>query len=320
MNKYYQLIFRIVAVALLLIPITSSAQLWKRSRAEIFFAGGATNFLGELGGADDYGTDGFQDLDFPSTRYAFQFGYSYKFTKGTFLQLEMGYAMLSGDDAETSVDMNNPGAGLFRLNRNLHFRSHVYQFDAKYMINLTKQKPGHIYKLRGIRGLRNVQIISYVFAGVGCFYYEPQAKYLDEEWYNLHDKNTEGQTLLPSRKKYHRFQPTIPIGFGFKWQVARDWLVGVEVTMHKTFTDYLDDVSLTYPNIDHLEEQRGSIAAYFSDPSEPLIDPRSGLPMTSTGPGLQRGDPTDNDAYMFAVISLRYKIPYSRHFLGYPKF
>ena len=42
---------------LLLIPVLSSAQKWKRNRVEYSFGIGATNFLGDLGGRDQVGTN-----------------------------------------------------------------------------------------------------------------------------------------------------------------------------------------------------------------------------------------------------------------------
>lgn len=294
-----------IILLLLIVPFLSNAQLWKRSRAEAYVCGGGTNFLGELGGANRIGTNGVRDFDVPSIRPVLMAGYSYRFTKQTSLQLEVGYGFLAGNDNLTQEP--------FRQNRNLHFRTPIYQFDAKYSLTLTKQRPGHIYNLRGVRGMKNVQIISYVFAGVGAFWFNPKAiSPLTNQWTALHPLSTEGQGLYPSRKNYHRFQPNIPIGFGFKWLVSRDWMVGIEYTLHKTFTDYLDDVSTTYPDYKLLLSERGQEAVDLSDPS--LGN------MGSTQPNMQRGDPSDKDSYMFAVISLRYKIPYSRRFLGIPKF
>ncbi|MEI7594794.1 MAG: hypothetical protein WCK02_03525 [Bacteroidota bacterium] len=294
-----------IILLLLIVPIFANAQLWKRSRAEAYISGGATNFLGELGGANRIGTNGIRDFDFPATRPVFLAGYSYRFTKQTALQLELGYGFLNGNDKLTQEP--------FRQNRNLNFRTAIYQFDAKYCLTVSKQRPGHIYNLRGVRGMKNVQIISYVFAGVGLFWFNPKGfSETTGKWVALHPLSTEGQGLYPSRKNYHRLQPTIPVGFGFKWLITRDWMVGIEYTLHKTFTDYIDDVSTTYPNYNLLRSKKGQEAVDFSNPSLGLIN--------STEPNMQRGDPSDKDSYMFAVISLRYKIPYSRRFLGIPKF
>lgn len=296
----------ILFIAILIIPLFSSAQLWKRSRAEFYGGAGATNFLGDLGGANAIGTNGFKDLDLPATRPVFQVGYSYRFTKQTQLQLSLDYGYLYGSDKFTQEE--------FRSNRNLTFRSTVYQFDAKYCLNLSKQRAGHIYNLRGVRGMKNIQIISYLFAGVGLFYFNPKGPDPDGNWVALHPLSTEGEEIYASRSKYHRLQPNIPVGFGFKWLVTRDFMVGLEYTLHKTFTDYIDDCSTTYPDYKTLANVKGQQAVYFSNPA-----PKDSK-LHSTEPNMQRGDPSNKDSYMFAVLTIRYKIPYSRRFLGIPKF
>ena len=294
-----------ILLIILMIPLFSTAQLWKRSRAEFYFGAGATNFLGDLGGANAIGSHTIKDLNMPATRPVFQVGYSYRFTKQTQLQMALDYGFLYGSDKFTTER--------FRSNRNLTFRTAIYQFDAKYCLNLSKQRPGHIYNLRGVRGLKNIQIISYVFTGLGFFYFNPKGPDQQGNWVALHPLSTEGEGIYASRPNYHLFQPNIPLGFGFKWLITRDWMVGIEYTYHKTFTDYIDDCSTTYPDYTLLGRIKGQQAVYFSNPSlgkEPL----------AVSPNMQRGDPSNKDSYMFATITVRYKIPYSRRFLGLPKF
>ena len=47
---------------------------WKRNRQEYFFGGGATNFLGDLGGANQIGTHGIKDFNWPAVRPDFEVG------------------------------------------------------------------------------------------------------------------------------------------------------------------------------------------------------------------------------------------------------
>lgn len=290
--------------------LNAGAQRWKRSRAEFAFGAGATNFLGELGGANKIGTNGFMDFDAQSIRPAININYSYKVTQGTAVQLDLYYARLYGSDKYTKE--------IFRNNRNLTFRTPVVEFAAKYQFYLSKEKRGHIYNLKGVKGLKNIQIISYLTAGIGVFYFNPRGE-INGKWYSLQPLSTEGQGLYPTRKKYHRVQPTIPVGFGFKYLINRSWMVGIEYTLHKTFTDYMDDVSTTYPNEAYLAANKGAVAAQLSNPSPTANDPTNPL-YNSTTANQQRGDPKDKDAFMLAVVTLRYKIPYSRRFLGIPKF
>ncbi|MBK7970811.1 MAG: hypothetical protein IPK08_18870 [Bacteroidetes bacterium] len=77
--------------------------------------------------------------------------------------------------------------------------------------------------------------------------------------------------------------------------------VGLEYGIRKTFTDYIDDASKTYYDNNEILSFNGAVAAAMADKSDqefPYI----------TAAGQQRGDPRDKDAYMFAIISINYKI------------
>jgi hypothetical protein len=42
---------------------------------------------------------------------------------------------------------------------------------------------------------------------------------------------------------YSSFQPSVPIGFGFKYVINPKWMIGFELVARKMFFDYLDNVS-----------------------------------------------------------------------------
>ena len=58
---------------IILAPSFSSAQRWTRLRYEWAGGVGASNFLGELDGADQVGTDYFKALEFSMTRFVVTF-------------------------------------------------------------------------------------------------------------------------------------------------------------------------------------------------------------------------------------------------------
>ena len=60
----------ILTLVVLLFPEISQAQKWKRQRKEYSIGFGATNFLGDLGGRDQIGTNFVQDFEIKATRYA----------------------------------------------------------------------------------------------------------------------------------------------------------------------------------------------------------------------------------------------------------
>ena len=68
-------VFILILVSVVIFPQSSHAQRWKRQRTEYSFGLGATNFLGDLGGRDQVGTDGLMDLEYEATRYAASVGF-----------------------------------------------------------------------------------------------------------------------------------------------------------------------------------------------------------------------------------------------------
>jgi len=84
--------------------------------------------------------------------------------------------------------------------------------------------------------------------------------------------------------------------------------------MRKTFSDYIDDVSTDYHDVDEIRAAYGDEAAYFASPAEAQ---EPGLGFDGKTPE-QRGDSSDKDAYMLGIISINYKIGRRRRNL--PKF
>ena len=144
----------------------------------------------------------------------------------------------------------------------------------------------------------------YLFGGVGGFYFNPKGKNpVTGEWVALQPLHTEGQGIIGTRQPYKRFQVCIPMGLGFTFRLAPQWRLGIDLGLRKTFTDYIDDVSLTYVD-PAMFAQSGSpnaaLSAIMSDKSKGNIPGGS-------APGQQRGDPKDKDSYMFLTINLAYK-------------
>jgi len=89
----------------------------------------------------------------------------------------------------------------------------------------------------------------YVVAGVGWFNFNPQGN-LNGRWINLQPLSLEGQgfTEFPDRKPYKLSQPNLSIGAGIKYEATDNISFRLEWVHRYLFTDYLDDVSLTYIN------------------------------------------------------------------------
>ncbi|MBL7943349.1 MAG: hypothetical protein JNM00_11310 [Flavobacteriales bacterium] len=280
---------------------------WKYHRHHFEFGVGTTNFLGDLGGKDGIGTNDLKDLEWTEFHLAGLAGYRYTFKKWLFGRLDFSYSRIAGDDKLTQE--------AFRNNRNLHFRSNVFEINLMPEIHLRLGgKRGHQYQIDRVNKNSGPWRIrgSYfsVFGGIGIMHHNPKAK-LGGTWYDLRPLRTEGQGLPGGPEEYKLWRLNVPVGFNFMVRVHRQWLFGFEVTYRFTFTDYLDDVSTNYYNpYDLALYQQGTgmedIAAYLSNPALGLAN--GGLPDMATAPGQQRGDPRDNDAYFYVMFKADYML------------
>ncbi len=281
----------------------SEAQRWKRQRYEISFGAGVSNFLGELGGANQIGTHYFRDLEWSMSRFAASVGLRYKLSNYFALKSHLTYGRVTGNDNTTTE--------VFRNYRNLNFYSDIYEFNVNFEGAFQQEQIGHRYRLRKVKGLRGYELYTYGFVGLGVFYMDPRTNYQGTS-IRLQPLGTEGQGLVASRSKYSLVQFCIPVGIGFKYTVNRSWGVGLELGIRKTFTDYIDDVSTTYFDFQNYPD---------ADPLAAVLADRSGKDpnrIQVTAPGAQRGDPREKDAYMFAIFSLNYKLTTGRNNL--PRF
>jgi hypothetical protein len=255
----------------LLLPEVSEAQKWKRQRVEYSLGFGATNFLGDLGGRDQVGTNFVQDFELKATRYAASLGYRYQLGKDWYLKGNLIYAKVSGADNLTEQPA--------RSQRQLNFKSNIVELSAQLEYMLIKQKTGHLYRLRGVRGKSWFRFEVYLLAGIGGIWYDPQGD-KNGEWYRLAPLNTEGQGLPGGPDDYSGFTAVVPYGIGIRRNLSGgsrsrhfgSWSISLELTMRKTFSDYIDDVSTSYysdgdkdPSL--IFDTGGENALYFHDPS-----------------------------------------------------
>ena len=193
-------------------------------------------------------------------------------------ELLLGY--IRADDARNTNDT-------VKLNRNLHFRSPIYELSGQVEFNFLPYETGNsLYPFT-----------PFIFAGVSLFRFNPKAEADNGKWVALQPLVTEGQgtTSFQDRKKYALTQFSIPMGGGFKIAVNKTFNIILEYGIRKTFTDYLDDVSTTYTGgnlmVSHLANE-------MSDRS---LDGTKAI-------GEQRGNSKNNDWYTFTGITLSFKI------------
>jgi hypothetical protein len=293
---------RILLVLVLALPLLVSAQRNKRYRWEAGLDLGVSNFLGDLGGANQIGTHFVRDLEFSLTKPAV--GVHVRYRKGRYFGYygTFCYGKVSGDDALTQET--------YRHNRNLNFKSNIFEVSTRVEFYISKERPGHRYNYKKLKGWRNIDMQEYGFIGVGGFYFNPKGEF-NGKYYALRPFRTEGEGIKAGTKIYSRYSVCFPMGFGIKYGIDRQWSIGLEYGLRLTITDYIDDVSTVYFDKNIIAAQQTNyidqmLAAYFADPSLGQIPPVDNIYVT--GVGQQRGDSDHKDAYMFMHITVNYKI------------
>ena len=301
----------ILLFILLLISQIGISQTWRYSRHEIQLGLGASNFLGDLGGAAGIGTHGVKDFKIRSTRPTVMIGYKYMVTPAISVKGSIISSYLSGDDALTSEFVRN--------NRNLSFRSGLLELGGSVEFYPWTERTSTSYHVRGVDGKKKIILSPYFVVGVGFAMFNPRTK-LNGAWESLQPLGTEGQGLAGRPDKYKRYTMSFPVGVGVKYLVNRNWSLGFEMSVRYTLSDYIDDVSGSYYLPSAIESANGATAAILSDRS---LNPSLGYTGVLSSPNgtnnyLQRGNPNYNDAYTFAIFSVHYRLIKGGKFI--PKF
>lgn len=298
-------------ITLLLLAQTTEAQTWRGMRHEVYGGIGASNFLGDLGGGKGVGSHTIRDLRLSVTRPSFQLGYKYMILPVLSVKAQYTWGLLRGDDAKTKNEIRN--------NRNLSFRSFIHEIAGMVQYYPLQERIHPRYRIRGVNGNKTFSVMPYIFAGVGVSFFNPKALY-NGDWVALQPLRTEGQGLAGRPDPYRRVTMSFPIGVGVKYLITKSWAISFEASLRYTLSDYIDDVSTSYYLRDELLANFGQASADLSDRA---LDPdlnETGVIQFPNGMNnyLQRGDPRWNDAYMFAIFSLHYRINEKTIFI--PKF
>ena len=271
---------------------------WKKWRKEVYITVGAANFLGDLGGRNQIGKDySPADLDFPVTKSAWGLAYRYKLQRWLNVSSKFSYMFLAGDDKLTAEP--------YRSNRNLNFKTQLFELSSRIEIGFQSNKVGNRYGIRRTlsRRMKNNNQNLFFFAGIGGFYFNPKGRTNTGAWVKLHPLHTEGQGLVDGPNQYKRVSISIPLGAYYKVIINKKWSFGLEAAWRKTFTDYIDDVHGIYYDKSAILAKYGNTAAYMADPSTGSI-PGATSP-NADGTGAQRGD-DENDSYMTVEVSFGY--------------
>ena len=191
-----------------------------KENTEVGFIGGVSYYLGDLNTTHFNSSKAMAGI---VVRKNIDRRFSYK--------AELMYLNLSADDKDDPTDS-------IAIDRQLHFRSPVFELSGQIEFNFLPYEPGNaLYTWT-----------PFVYTGVSLFHFNPQAENKNGQWVNLQELGTEGQgsTSFPDRSKYALAQFAIPIGGGLKIAINPSFNIILEYGVRKTFTDYLDYVSTTF--------------------------------------------------------------------------
>jgi hypothetical protein len=252
-------------VLAMLIQISSYAQL------QLGIFGGVANYHGDI-----------VDKLYQSPKPAIGLTFGYQINSRINVRAGLTFAKVAGADSLSSQQD-------LKL-RNLNFQSPVSEFSVVGEFNTFD--------------LDVKRWTPYIFAGVAFFRFNPYTLDRNGNKVFLQPLGTEGQGLAgyPQSDLYGLTQFAIPFGGGIKFNLSEKFRLGLEVGLRKTFTDYLDDVSGNYADLNDLLLQRGDRSAdlaYRGDeiPGGDPIYPEKGA---------TRGSAKYKDYYYFSGLHLTY--------------
>lgn len=233
-----------------------------------------------LGSSTYYGDLDPDDLHLDGTHFGYGLVLKYNLNDYVSIRGSVLRGQFSGDDARNADESIQQ--------RNLSFRSSVTEFSIIPEFNILGYNPYD-------------KIFSpYVFGGIAVFRFNPEAD-LDGQTYKLQPYATEGQGLPGRPSRYNLTEFAVPLGAGVKFSITEYWNISLEVGYRVTFTDYIDDVSTTYADRDDLILANGEIGANLANRTAELtnVDPIN-------IPGETRGNPNQNDRYVFTGVTISY--------------
>ncbi|GAB4238432.1 MAG: hypothetical protein Tsb0034_14040 [Ekhidna sp.] len=279
----------------------------------------AGNYFGDLAPVSKKAST---DISF--TRPGFGIYGGYKFHHSMAVRAGLNWVRVFGDDF--SADPGSEG-DVARYARNLSFRNDIKEFQVGLEIYLLPNYGGPRQRL---------PLNAYLFVGAAVFHHEPMGK-VPEFDYQLEGVNA--TTAAPQAGEWVKLRPletegtsyknigiSIPVSVGAQFRLpGTEFTAGLEFGIRYLFTDYIDDVSDSYVDLDSFDSD---LARIMSD--------RSAVPVSSTGDardlnllniqqqngyfretgigigsgtdGAVRGNPDNNDMIFMTQIKLSYVI------------
>jgi hypothetical protein len=249
-----------------LYPIVAVSQ----QRVHVTLFGGISNYTGDL-----------QEKKFTlqQSNLAFGAGLMFNVTPKFAIRAGINRAVIEGDDKRNSGDLRP---------RNLSFTSKV--IEGTFLLEYT------------FLNMEDKKVSPFINGGIAMFRFNPYAYDTLGTKIYLQPLGTEGQGLAqyPGRQFYKLQQIAIPASLGVKFRIGANTILSYEVSVRKTFTDYLDDVSTTYVDQFVLANNRGLESVNMAYRGDELKD---GV-LTYPGDGTPRGGADQQDWYYYTGFTL----------------
>lgn len=250
-------------IILLLLPYLSMAQRYHPTGVEarelIAVGAGTTSYYGDIDGT----------AAFPDGSPHIALTYEYRFLSHLGLRAAGSWYRLAASDAQSSKpDLQD---------RNLTFHSSNWE--------LSLQAAAYLFPLEPTLWWQRKKLNAYALIGLGITAYNPKADYQGQAW-ELRSMQTEGVA-------YGRTAIVVPFGAGLQIRLSPQLDAALQLSYHRSFTDYLDDVSTQY------QDQE-----LFDNPTAvALADRKPEIGLSPAQAGAIRGNPEVADSY--AMLSLR---------------
>ncbi len=233
------------------------------------------------------------------------------------VRLAVSVGSFAGNDASATE-----GSAIYA--RNLSFRNRIQELSTTFTWDILASRGKHKQR----RGFT-----PYLLGGIALLHHNPQAQLpqsMGGGWVDLQSLGTEGQGRPDYETPYNRMQIVFPYGIGLRIKTDDRWDIALEFSPRLTFTDYLDDVGGSYPNMADLGNPLVSaVSNRTAEPTEiasgktrnmRLLAQNFGEVISYMGTdgviyktlpdfgatGQNRGNPKSNDIYM----SISFKIGY----------
>lgn len=201
----------------------------------------------------------------------------YYFKSNLSVQAGLNYAQIVGTDAYSAASTNR---------RNLSVNTFINEFSVMPEYSFLNVKIGEEAKFS-----------MYAATGLSVFHFRPTTFYESSAYFPLQEVGTEGQGMAGYDAPYSQVSLAIPMVLGTRFAITD--FVSIEWTIlnnRYTFTDYLDDVSTVYPNLDQLRAEKGQRAVDLSTRG------------TNRKEGQSRGNADTNDWFGTATFGVNFNL------------